>query len=69
MNRLTLIAATGILTLTLTACGDQSKPADTSVTVQPTETVAPAAAPAEQPAAPAEQPAAEQQPASDAPAQ
>ncbi|MDP3269959.1 MAG: hypothetical protein Q8M40_13055 [Legionella sp.] len=37
MNRLMMIAATGFLALLLTACGDNSKPADTTVVVPATE--------------------------------
>lgn len=54
MNRLALIAATGFLALTLTACGDHSKPAagpaDNAAVQQPQDQAAPA--PAQEPAAP-----------------
>ncbi|MFA6302614.1 MAG: hypothetical protein WC627_05715 [Legionella sp.] len=64
MNRLALVAVTGVLALSLTACGEQTPPAksETTVVVQPAAQPAqqPAAQPAEQPAAqPAEQPAGE----------
>lgn len=55
MNRLALVAVTGVLALSLTACGEQTPPAksETTVVVQPAQ-------PAQQPAAqPAEQPAGE----------
>lgn len=55
MNRLALIAATGFLALTLTACGDNSKPVvgptDNTAVQQPQDQAAPA--PAQEPAAPA----------------
>lgn len=57
MNRLALIAATGFLALTLTACGDNSKPAagptDNTAVQQPEEHNQAAPAPAQEPAAPA----------------
>lgn len=52
MNRLAILAATGVLALMLTACGeDTSKPADVKVNVESTDKAAePAPTPA--PAAP-----------------
>ncbi|QMT59948.1 MULTISPECIES: hypothetical protein [unclassified Legionella] len=50
MNRIALIAATGFLALTLTACGESSNKQPTATTTTETTTTQQQPAPAQQPA-------------------